>query len=626
MIRGNPIRQLSRSATDRDVVEGSALERTPASAAHPIAARSGLLRVAPWLVIGAAAALPLVVSPATADAFFLPKLVAARLVVIALVLVLGVAAVRGRLRIRRTPLDLPLAIFVVSALVSTLLATNRNLSIFGAYGRYEGFLTVLLYALLFWLSAQALDGPKDATLVVRTLLGAAFIASILTIGQVALGSLSGGGAAETGFSFAGFLRGYATFGNPNALAGFLAMLLPLAVWELLAARSLSGRLLATNAIVVMSLGLLLTFSRTSWAGAALGVLVVLVIATPPRLRFALIVAALAILVVIGGSGRLRPPATSPTVIGAAAARVDSLQAPLSPGSTGQFRLYVWEDSLRLIASRPLNGYGPDSFGLVYPRFQTGNWAPGAIIDRPHNELLGIAANQGLLGLGASGLIVLAIARAFWKRRRELQSVALFGGFIAYAIYLFFNFSYLPVTLPFWILAAAAITVWCPAQRLAIPGPRRLPTRTVVGAMIALAAVAIVPLIIAPYAADVTYGRGRDAMAAGQRQEARDLVDRARELAPWQSTYAAAAGSLALDLDGRGQPGANADWSAARTDFTSAAQLGAASATVYRYLAMSDAALGDQADAVAAARTAAQLDRYDPANQAELTRLTRPSSR
>lgn len=576
-------------------------------------------RVARWLVVSAAVALPLVVSPATADSYVLPKLVAGRLVVIALLLAIGVAALRGRLRLRRTPLDIPLAIFVLSALVSTVVAVNRNLAMFGSYGRYEGFLTILLYTLLFWLAVQSLDGPKDATLVLRALLGAAFVVAMLTILQVATGSLNSPGQAETGFSFGGVLRGYGTFGNPNALGAFLAALLPVAVWEVLAARSLSSRWLAANLVIVLTLGLVVTFSRSSWLGAVIGVMAVLFVATPPRMRWVTLVAPAAVLLVIAGQSRLGHQTAAPNVVQAAGGRLNTLDAPLA-ASSSQFRLHVWMDSLSLIASRPIVGYGPDTFGLVYPKFQTGNWAPGAIIDRPHSEPLGIAASQGLLGLAAAVSIAVVAVRAFWKRRRELQSVALFGGFVAYATYLLFNFSYLPASLPLCIFAGAAIVVWRPGTPIEIRCPPGLAGRILAVGVVGIAALSAVALVAAPYGADVAYRKGLDALARGQRQETETLVEGARQLAPWQSTYAVAAGSLALNLDAKGQPAPNANWSVARADYMSAARLGTESARAYRYLAISDATLGLQEEAVAAARMAVQLDQYDPANQAELRLL------
>src|SRR5207253_2419258 len=252
--QGNLIRPLSRSASRVGVAEESASLRTPQPVVASGAQRSAApKRWATWVLVAAAGALPLVVSPATADAYFLPKLVAARLVVITLLVIFGLAAIHGRLRMRRTLLDIPLALVVLSALVSTVFAINRNLAFFGSYGRYEGFLTILLYALLFWVAAQSLEDVHAATLVLRALLAAAFIVSMLSLLQAAFASLVGPGPTETGFAFAGVWRGYGTFGNPNALGAFLAMLLPIAAWEVLSARSLSGRWLAANVLIVLAL-------------------------------------------------------------------------------------------------------------------------------------------------------------------------------------------------------------------------------------------------------------------------------------------------------------------------------------------------------------------------------------
>ena len=571
-----------------------------------------------------ALALPLVVSPATADNYFLPKLAAARAVVIGLLLITGVAAVMGRLRLRRTPLDIPLAFFVVSALVSMIFAVNTNLAIFGSYTRYEGFLTILLYALLFWLAVQALDGVSNAVVVVRALLGAAFLVSLVGILQVAFGSLVGPGPAETGFAFGGVLRGYATFGNPNALGAFLAMLLPIAVWEMLAARSASGRLLSANVIAVLTLGLLLTFSRSAWAGAAIGVTAVLLATT--RLRWAalaastrvrwtvLVVSALVALLLVGV--QLAPPSGSPTIVNAAVSRLRSIEAPLAT-SSGQFRLQVWRDTLALIASRPFFGYGPDTFGLVYPRFQTAHGAASVIIDRAHTAPLDVAATQGLVGLFAYAALLLAMVRAFLKRRHDLQSVALFGGFLSYETYTLLNFSYLPAALPFWLFMAAAVTVWSPPTWVPIRG--RAPALAGI-IVVATALLLVIPAVSAPFQADLTYKTALDAAAKGRRDEARNLVESARSLAPYQSTYAVAAGSLALDLSPDGRPAPDADWSAARAAFLAASRLGTFNSAAYRNLAIADAALGRRQEALAAAQMAVQLNRFDPANQAELASL------
>ena len=94
------------------------------------------------------------------------------------------------------------------------------------------------------------------------------------------------------------------------------------------------------------------------------------------------------------------------------------------------RIGIWSDTLRLIASRPLLGYGPDTFGLVYPRFQSAEWVLGYVqIDKAHSELLQVAATQGLVGLAIYLWIAAVFMVTFWRHRRlaENRGFALPGG-------------------------------------------------------------------------------------------------------------------------------------------------------------------------------------------------------
>src|SRR5205807_1408290 len=88
------------------------------------------------------------------------------------------------------------------------------------------------------------------------------------------GAAVGAAAGESARTFAGALRATSTLGNADVLGAFLAMLLPLAVHELLRPRSAGERVVAGNVAALVGLALLLTYSRAAWAGAALGVAVV----------------------------------------------------------------------------------------------------------------------------------------------------------------------------------------------------------------------------------------------------------------------------------------------------------------------------------------------------------------
>jgi len=408
-----------------------------------------------WTLRAGAVVLPLAVWPIAGDVFVLAKLA----VLLALVLVLlGLRAAEwaatGRLKRPGTPLDLPLAAFVASAAVSTVLAVNVGAAVIGAAGRYEGLFTIVAYALLFRLAAQALDGER-AWSVARALLFAGFVAAALAIVQSLVESaMIGGATEETALTFGGLLRATSTFGNAATLGAFLAMLIPLALHELRRARSTVDRLIAGNVCLVLALGLVLTFSRAAWLGAALGVAVA---AGGPLVRLARArpraVAAGAVLTAVVLAAALQAVPLAQPVLARAASLADPTQG------SGATRLHIWSDALRVIAARPWVGWGPDTFGLVFPQFQTGDWTPGFLIDKAHSDVLQVAATQGLIGVAAYVAVAVAFVVAFWRARSRPGAPALLGAWLAYQVCLQVDFSWLPSAAPAWLLMAVAMAVW-----------------------------------------------------------------------------------------------------------------------------------------------------------------------
>jgi putative inorganic carbon (HCO3(-)) transporter len=423
-------------------------------------ARPHLRAAETWTLRAGALALPLAVWP-SGDVFIQPKLVVLDLVVLALLAlrVLGRLAAGSAEPRPPTPLDLPLAAFVLSAALSTALSVAPGLALLGSPIRYEGLLTIVAYALLYRLAAQALDAD-GAWRVARALLAAGFVAALLAILQsLVVGALLGAGAPETATTFGGSLRATSTFGNAGTLGAFLAMLAPLTARELLAARSWAERVIAANLAVVLGLGLLLTYSRAAWLGAALGVLVA---GAGPSARWARRrPAAAAVSAALAPLGMALLAGLGPAWVRALLARAASLADPTQ--GSGATRLHIWADTLRLVAARPWVGWGPDTFGLVFPRFQTGDWAPGMLIDKAHSDLLQVAATQGVLGAIAYAGIAAAFVAAFWRGRRTPGAVAMLAAWLAYQVPLQLDFSWLPSAAPAWLLMGAAVAAWRPPQ-------------------------------------------------------------------------------------------------------------------------------------------------------------------
>ena len=174
---------------------------------------------------------------------------------------------------------------------------------------------------------------------------------------------------------------------------------------------------------------------------------------------------------------------------------------------GSSRLHIWQDSLTLIASRPVAGYGPDNFGLVFPRFETGDWGVTNTgfhqqIDKAHAETLQVAATQGVLGLTAYLWILFAFARSFWPWRHLPSAVGVFAAFVAYQVTIQLNFTALASAFPFWIVTAAGmVTFGALKPAIVMTLPWRAPLLAGSSLAVAVLVVVAVPLVVYPYVAD-----------------------------------------------------------------------------------------------------------------------------
>jgi putative inorganic carbon (HCO3(-)) transporter len=589
------------------------IDVAPQTVQTQIERSSSALPVARWILVVAVFLIPLSILPTVVSESVLPKLLLARLLVMVLAVVLVAGWLReGTITWKRTALDLPLLAFIGSAALSTIFAVNRNVAIFGTYSRWEGLLTITMYALLFWLAVQLISGERDARWMTWSLLFSGYVIAVIAVLQSAFGVLGGGY-----FQGSTYIRADATMAQPDFLGIFLAMLLPVAFAQLIKRQSGLTRLLAANLVIVLSLGLLATFTRSAWIGAVIGLALVLAL-RQGRFRLVPVVAFAALLVIAFGAVAsfvaLRP-ASVPGGVAHIYSRIVSVSDP-SGSVAGRFAL--WHDTLPLIASRPILGYGPDTFGLVYPQFQSQNIHSVLVLfDKPHEEALGVLAAQGIVGLVAYVWILFAFVRAFWAGRLQPGAVALFAGWVAYQVSMQVDFSYLPTAVPFWLFAAAAIVTWAPnAKPTVLVGfPRRVAVPALAVGPIALAALAI-PAVVLPYLADADYYSSQVTPILVSRAQ----IAQARSFAPYEAAYAIEAGNYALNFDANGNPAPDADWAAAREAFDTAARLGSYSPEMFRDLAGVDEHLGDHAAALAAARQALSLDRYDKDSQALVTRL------
>jgi hypothetical protein len=211
-------------------------------------------------------------------------------------------------------------------------------------------------------------------------------------------------------------RAAGTMVYPNALAGLILLLLPVAlVFTFEASRHLKPLIrLATIALAVFLGG-----AAFFWSGSKLGWLIGIVIAGIFLLRLdwprKLKVAGVA-LVVIGG-------------LGIFAVR---FQHYFAKGATSaSARLDYWQAAAQTTAAKPFFGTGPGTFQRPYAQLK----APESEMARlTHNDYLEQFSDSGIPGglTYASWILmgVLAMATKFWKQK-DMMPFAIFAGLLAW---------------------------------------------------------------------------------------------------------------------------------------------------------------------------------------------------
>jgi len=315
--------------------------------------------------------LPIVFLPVASDSYILPR---ASIVIACACLGAGIA-----LLIPGTPrlgaLRMPLIAAAGSAVLAFLFSVSQPLSLAGSYTRYESLPMRLSYlgllATTFWL----LPTQRQRDWVVAAFVFGTSVACLKALGQ---------------WYFHAPFRPDGDLGNANLLAALIVMGIPLAVDRARRGTYFVGAWAA--GVVLMVAGLLVTTSRSGDLGVIAGCLALLAFAVPRRLGRAVGIASGAAVALV-----LAVMLASPL-------RVLNNDPP-------ELRLHLWSDGARMVAARPITGWGEDSTGLAFGHFLSQDYATYVTFDRIHSGPLDIASTQGVLGLVALAWVLVVLFRA-----------------------------------------------------------------------------------------------------------------------------------------------------------------------------------------------------------------------
>jgi O-antigen ligase len=210
-------------------------------------------------------------------------------------------------------------------------------------------------------------------------------------------------------------RGTGTYISPNNLAGFLEMLLPLALAYILAGRIKPVmRILLGYSALVIAAGLAVTFSRGGWAACALGLLVLLgILLFQPRHQLP---AFLLLIFLVGGGTIFVTKYLAKTTT-----YVQRMDETTNNGRVNlDMRGDLWLAAVQMWRDNFWWGAGPAHYNYRFPEYRSEHIQLQP--DRAHNDYLNLLADWGTVG----GLITLAGAAIFaaglWQTRWHVRRV------------------------------------------------------------------------------------------------------------------------------------------------------------------------------------------------------------
>lgn len=418
-----------------------------------------------------------------------------------------------RFYVRRTVLDIPILLFLASQVISTVISMDPHTSFWGYYSRFNGgLLSLISYIFLYYAAVSNFFFEKEEA---KDFAKKALGISVLSGTLVALWGLpSHFGYDPTCYVFGRGLntacwteafnptaRIFSTLGQPNWLAAYLAILLPVSLAFFinlsLPIKKFTDRLKNLKIVffgiisVVFYIAIAWTSSQSGflglWAGLITFIGLIKLVAikksglsptkllklTSLRILLFFVILFISINFFIGNpfprfqgisfQGLIQ---NAPEETNAAAQEPQPLGPALENNitSSGDIRLIVWRGAFGIFKSSPLIGSGVETFAYAYYKHRpvehnlTSEW--DYLYNKAHNEYLNYLATTGILGLGtyiSFIIFFLFISLKYILGKKSITDTvlpaAMVGSFISILVSNFFGFSVVLANLYLFLIPA-----------------------------------------------------------------------------------------------------------------------------------------------------------------------------
>lgn len=354
--------------------------------------------------------MPLLVSGKFIFPYIFPKQMFFQIVVeIIFALYLYLIFVDPRYRPRSSWLWRGILIYFGVMVLSAIFGANTYHSFWSNYERMAGVISILHYVGFLFLAANVFKTKEEWYSFFDIAIIASFLEALYGLGQALNIFTSSGGARLDG-----------TIGNASFLAGYMLINAFFALWLFLEKKSIGWRSFYGAVILLNLFVMYQTETRGAIVALIIGLFVMflffifakqkdlaqLPFKRPERLK-KYAIGIFIFLVLIGGIIWLNRDSafvkSSPTLN-----RVTHITFT---ETTAQTRLLAWQMSWQGFLEKPIFGWGPENYYIVFNKFYNPDLYPvESWFDRSHNAYFDILVNTGIIGMSA---YLFSVVLAFW---------------------------------------------------------------------------------------------------------------------------------------------------------------------------------------------------------------------
>lgn len=226
-----------------------------------------------------------------------------------------VSVLRKSIKIQKMSIYIPIGVYSLFVILSTIFSKYKDIAVFGFVERYEGMIVLLCYMAILFITINMVNHKSAVKAVLIALIASAVVIGLIGIfqyfGHDIFKSVSGkklilpaslqSMAGKLKFQFGDKII-YSTLYHYDYAGSYMAMLFPLTFTMLLLVKNKIYKLCLIPVTILMFLNLLLCHSRAGVLGGIISLIVLAIILRKHLIKNYKITAAALVVVIAGGIG------------------------------------------------------------------------------------------------------------------------------------------------------------------------------------------------------------------------------------------------------------------------------------------------------------------------------------